>query len=84
MSGIEAQIKSVATKFQIENNLDRTEIPALLRHDYIHATLGLGCTIAEEELVGYVELVLENGLSWHLEAVALVALLPTEFVTLYR
>jgi hypothetical protein len=33
---IQTEIREIGTKFQIDNNLDRTEIPSILQRDYIH------------------------------------------------
>lgn len=81
---IHETIKAVASKFQIDNNLDRTEIPDLLRHDYIHATLGLLVSHAEETLVEGVEMVLNHGTTWNVQALQLARSLPAEFRALYR
>lgn len=81
---IHETIKAVATKFQIDNCLDRTEISDMLRHDYIHATLGLLVSQAEEELVEGVEMVLNHGTSWNAQALKLARSLPAEFRALYR
>lgn len=76
-------VRTIAVAFQIENNLDRTDIPSLLCHDYIHATLGLGVSQAEEELVEYIENSLAHGIAWNAEGNRLAASLPTEFKALY-
>jgi hypothetical protein len=81
---IQTEVKEIATKFQIDNNLDRSEIPSILQHDYIHAVLGLGVTTAEEELVEFIENHLSFGLSWNAQGVALAATLSPEFRALYR
>jgi hypothetical protein len=81
---LQSEIKAIAVKFQVDNNLDRTEIPNLLQHDYIHATLGLGVTTAEEELVEYIENHLSFGLYWNAEGNRLAATLNPEFRALYN
>lgn len=77
-------IRTIAKQFQSDNNLDDTDIPAMLQHDFIHATLGLGVSQSEEELVGYIELHLDHGATWNTEAVRLAATLPQWFRDLYR
>lgn len=77
-------IRTVAIQFQIDNNLDRTEIPNLLKHDYIHATLGLMVSQAEEELVEAIEGVLDFGHTWNAEALELARSLPVELRNLYK
>jgi hypothetical protein len=80
---LQSEIKAIAVKFQIDNNLDRTEIEHMLRHDYIHAVLGLGVSIAEEELVEYIENHLSFGISWNAEGNRLAATLSPEFRALF-
>jgi hypothetical protein len=77
-------IRTVATQFQIDNNLDRTEIPNLLKHDYIHATLGLMVSQAEEELVEAIEGILDHGMTYNNKALKLARSLPAEFRSLYK
>lgn len=77
-------IRTIATQFQIDNNLDRTDIPSMLQHDFIHAALGLGVSQADEELIEAIELHLDHGAMWNSEAVRLAATLPQAFRDLYR
>lgn len=81
---VPANIVAIATQFQIDNNLDRTDIPNLLKHDYIHATLGLMVSQAEEELVEAIEGVLDHGMTWNVQALELARSLPIEFRNLYK
>jgi hypothetical protein len=55
----------------------------MLRHDYIHAVLGLGVSIAEEELVEYIENHLSYGISWNAEGNRLAATLSPKFRALF-
>lgn len=73
-----------AKAFQVNNELDLTDIPNLIMHDYIHAYLGLGVSSKEEELVEYIENHLSFGVSWNTEGNRLAASLPIEFVALYN
>jgi hypothetical protein len=75
---------TTAKAFQVKNNLDLTDIPSLIMHDYIHAYLGLGVSLDEETLVEYIENHLSFGLSWNTEGNRLAASLPTEFIALYN
>ena len=77
-------IVTIAKNFQVVNNLDLSDIPAMLCHDFIHATLGLGVSIKEEELVESIELVLEQGATWNAEALELARSLPAELRNLYK
>lgn len=74
----------VAKAFQIDNNLDLTDIPNLIMHDYIHAYFGLGVDKVEEDLVEYIENHLSFGISWNEEGNKLAATLPYEFLALYK
>lgn len=78
------EIADVAYSFQVANNLDRSDVMMILQHDYIHATLGLGVTTAEEELVEAIEIVLEHGHKWNSNALELARTLPIEFKALYK
>lgn len=75
---------SVAKKFQHDNNLDLTDIPNLIMHDYIHGYLELGVSNPEEDLVEYIENHLSFGLSWNKEGNELAKTLPAEFLALYN
>jgi hypothetical protein len=77
-------IVKVAKNFQVVNNLDLSDIPSMLCHDFIHATLGLGVTTKEEELVESIELVLEQGATWNVEALELARSLPVDLRNLYK
>lgn len=81
---VTANIYNVAKFFQINNNLDLTDIPSMLCHDFIHATLGLGVTTADEELVESIELVLEHGSTWNVAALEMARSLPAELRNLYK
>lgn len=74
----------IAKKFQLDNNLNQTDIPNLIQHDYIHAYLNLGVSTQEEELVEYIENHLSFGLSWNSLGNELAATLPKEFLALYK
>lgn len=78
------QMYNIAKAFQVTNNLDLTDIPSLIQHDYIHAYLDLGVSTEEEDLVEYIENHLSFGLSWNTQGNMLAATLPAEFVALYR
>ena len=74
-----------AKSFQLNNNLDLTDIPNLLKHDYIHITLNLGVTKEEEELVEQIELFLDQKAQWlPAEIKALACSLPKSFLKLYE
>jgi hypothetical protein len=75
---------ALAKAFQIDNNLDISDLEMLIKHDFIHAFLGLGVSSAEEDLVGAIELVLYNGAMWNVEALELARSLPVEFRSLYK
>lgn len=81
---VPASIVAIAKNFQITNNLDLSDIPAMLCHDFIHATLVLGVTTKEEELVESIELCLEQGAMWNVEALELARSLPVELRNLYK
>lgn len=78
------QMYQTAKTFQVTNNLNLTDIPSLIQHDYIHAYLNLGVSTEEENLVEYIENHLSFGLSWNKEGNMLAASLPIEFIALYR
>lgn len=81
---VPANIIAIAKNFQIVNNLDTSDLPMMLIHDAIHAILGLGVSTGEEDLVGAIELVLENGAMWNTKALQLARSLPVELRALYR
>lgn len=56
----------------------------MLCHDSIHAILGLGVSTVEEDLVGAIELVLDNGATWNMQALELARSLPIELRNLYK
>ena len=72
-----------AKKLQADYNLDDCDLPMILMHDYIHATLGVGFTTDEEDLVSRIEVCLEGGTTWDAKAVEMAASLPEFFRVLY-
>ena len=80
----EQEMYLTAKKFQLDNNLDQTDIPSLIRHEYNHARLNLGVSNQEEELVEYIENHLSFGLSWNSLGNELATTLPKEFLALYK
>lgn len=56
----------------------------MLTHDAIHAILGLGVSTEDEDLVGAIELVLEQGAKWNVQALELARSLPVELRDLYK
>jgi hypothetical protein len=82
---IPSSIVAIAKNFQVVNNLDLTDIPSMLIHDAVHATLGLGVTTAEETLVEAIELILDHGMgTWNTQALELARSLPAELRNLYK
>lgn len=81
---VPTNIVTIAKNFQIINNLDMSDIPAMLCHDFIHVTLDLGVSTEEEELVESIELVLEHGMTYNTEALELARSLPVELRNLYK
>lgn len=82
---IPSSIVAIAKEFQIVNNLDIVDIEHLLLHDAVHATLGLGVTTMEEELVEAIELILDRGMGmWNTQALELARSLPSELRNLYK
>jgi hypothetical protein len=72
-----------AKKLQADFNLDDCDLPMILMHDFIHATLGIGFTSDDEDLVGRIESCLDMGTTWDAKAVELAASLPDFFKALY-
>lgn len=72
-----------AKKIQAEKNLDDCDLPMILMHDFIHATLNIGFTTDEEDLVSQIETCLEMGTTWNTQAIELAASLPDWFRVLY-
>jgi hypothetical protein len=72
-----------AKQIQADKGLDDCDMPLILMHDFIHATLDIGFTTDDEDLVSRIETCLDMGTTWDTKAVELAASLPDFFKALY-